>query len=374
MALAEATTGEAHARAVFRLLLATVQGEYAAAHFHAVASPQHQWGTWFASNGSTMTDEQLRAIDKAANGYPWLTAQLKAGNLTRVMLTRWALPPEEELLRSAYYELFMKAYNWRYALVVFLWRKTSPPVMGSVFSLFRRAEQPDFSDEEVSRVEAIYGEIERAAQRVARLEEERAALCVLESLIRDLPLPSILLSWDLRPKFHNRPASESCTIWRCGAGARAVKDDGFELPAEVLAACTEMKDEWKRSLARHNLRRLVTERTVEHTNSRLLTANIRMMRSETTPLADPSFLITFEAKSSAGPHLRVSLETAFAALNRLSPREREIAMLCSEGKTNTEIADTLGRSVGTIKAQLHSVFKELGVRTRTELAMMLQRV
>ena len=96
-----------------------------------------------------------------------------------------------------------------------------------------------------------------------------------------------------------------------------------------------------------------------------------MTRSESTRLADPGFLITFENKRSGSPNLSISREPVLAALTPLTPREREIAILCGEGMTNAEIAAAGCRSVGTIKAELHSVFKKLGVHTRTELAVTL---
>ena len=115
--------GESYARAVFRLLLATVRGEYAAAHFHTVASPNIHWEAWISSNSLTTPDERSPGIDKAASGYTWLTAQIHAGKLPRVALSSWALTPEEEWLKSAYYELYMKPYNWRYCAVIFLWHE-----------------------------------------------------------------------------------------------------------------------------------------------------------------------------------------------------------------------------------------------------------
>jgi hypothetical protein len=94
IALREVMDGKSYARAVFRLLLATVRGEYAAAHFHTVASPTLQWGAWISSNGMTMSDTRLCEIDKDASGYAWITAQIQAGKLPRVALSSWALTPK----------------------------------------------------------------------------------------------------------------------------------------------------------------------------------------------------------------------------------------------------------------------------------------
>ncbi len=55
-------------------------------------------------------------------------------------------------------------------------------------------------------------------------------------------------------------------------------------------------------------------------------------------------------------------------LQALSNREREIALLVAEGKTNREIAAVLFVSEHTVRNQLVNVFTKLGISRRTELA------
>ena len=57
------------------------------------------------------------------------------------------------------------------------------------------------------------------------------------------------------------------------------------------------------------------------------------------------------------------------AMNRLTPREREIAQLVYDGLSNKEIARRLGISEGTIKTHLHNIFTKLGLANRVMLAM-----
>ena len=64
---------------------------------------------------------------------------------------------------------------------------------------------------------------------------------------------------------------------------------------------------------------------------------------------------------------------ATASLARLTSREREIVAWIRAGKTNEEIALILGISFFTVKAHLKSIYRKLGVQTRTEAAVLLQR-
>ena len=57
----------------------------------------------------------------------------------------------------------------------------------------------------------------------------------------------------------------------------------------------------------------------------------------------------------------------------LSAREAEVADLAGAGASNEEIARTLVVSVATVKTHLHRVFTKLGIRSRTQLALLLMR-
>jgi DNA-binding NarL/FixJ family response regulator len=56
-----------------------------------------------------------------------------------------------------------------------------------------------------------------------------------------------------------------------------------------------------------------------------------------------------------------------AALDVLSPREREVARLIRSGLRNKEIAALLGTSVETVRKQTISIYEKLGVSVRVEL-------
>jgi DNA-binding NarL/FixJ family response regulator len=54
--------------------------------------------------------------------------------------------------------------------------------------------------------------------------------------------------------------------------------------------------------------------------------------------------------------------------SELSPREREVARMLTEGRTNREIADGLFLSPRTVEQHVAKVLRKLGVRSRTEIA------
>ena len=66
-------------------------------------------------------------------------------------------------------------------------------------------------------------------------------------------------------------------------------------------------------------------------------------------------------------------ETAMhiASIYKLSEREREVLELMLEGKTATEIAESLIIAHGTAKAHINNIYKKVGIHTREELLAMI---
>lgn len=64
----------------------------------------------------------------------------------------------------------------------------------------------------------------------------------------------------------------------------------------------------------------------------------------------------------------IRIDPEVRSLDALSASEREVAGLLLDGLSNAEIAEIRGTSVRTIANQVASLFKKLGVRSRSELA------
>ncbi|RMG18925.1 MAG: LuxR family transcriptional regulator [Planctomycetota bacterium] len=69
----------------------------------------------------------------------------------------------------------------------------------------------------------------------------------------------------------------------------------------------------------------------------------------------------------AGPHEAAAGHELLRAA-KLTPREREVALLAVEGLSNSEIAHALRISAPTVSSHLARVYKKVGVHGRTELA------
>ncbi len=59
-----------------------------------------------------------------------------------------------------------------------------------------------------------------------------------------------------------------------------------------------------------------------------------------------------------------------AAIKRLTPREREVLAALATGSTNKEIALALGITPGTVKTHVERLIGKLGVRDRTQAAIL----
>jgi len=94
----------------------------------------------------------------------------------------------------------------------------------------------------------------------------------------------------------------------------------------------------------------------------------------------PRTIKTLSALSMRGSRLRIDLEasrtlgaplvTVFETpsdtefLAPLTPRQKEIALLLIDGKSNRDIAETCGISVATVKDHVHAILQRLNLPSR----------
>lgn len=93
-----------------------------------------------------------------------------------------------------------------------------------------------------------------------------------------------------------------------------------------------------------------------------------------TPLEDMIAILELARRGYAafgkGVHLASQGASGAPLLERLSQREREILALIGQGMTNRDIARRLAISEGTVKNYVTQILATLGVRHRTEAALL----
>ena len=91
---------------------------------------------------------------------------------------------------------------------------------------------------------------------------------------------------------------------------------------------------------------------------------------------DSGITVDFEATPELGQPLvvvRVPSAATDAALEQLTPREREVAALIAAGLSNKEIARQLGLTLGTVKHYVHQILEKTDLPSRVAIATRLKR-
>jgi DNA-binding CsgD family transcriptional regulator len=142
------------------------------------------------------------------------------------------------------------------------------------------------------------------------------------------------------------------------------------IPAEILDRCRALKQRWIAFSERDGIgaaQRHFNEEQVHHPGLPHLRATIHLRQIKSAGVAQPHFLIACEDLCRNGAHTgRLGL-FRLPAFARLTRREREVAQLACEGRSNKEIAQNACLSLQTVKKHLHAVFRKLEVPSRSRL-------
>jgi RNA polymerase sigma factor (sigma-70 family) len=97
----------------------------------------------------------------------------------------------------------------------------------------------------------------------------------------------------------------------------------------------------------------------------------------TKPVSSNDLLHAIEralANHEAARGLKNKLDVVRAHISKLTPREREVFELVVRGKTNKQIANTLGATERTIKAHRQRVMEKMQVQSLAKLVSLAERV
>jgi DNA-binding CsgD family transcriptional regulator len=274
------------------------------------------------------------------------------------------------LMKSAFYRRYMAPQKCVYGVCLLFWKRQR---LICVIAIMRTATQGDLSPAEMNLIRQLYPQFLTALCRLRSLEREHSLRMDLETFLSRLPLPTILLRWNLKPIYQNRAARDFCAVWEKGPEEAQLTKATSPIPSEILDRCRLLKQQWARAQRPVAPQTGFKEERVHHPRSPHLRATLQLKQLSSCGVAQPHFLIECEdlrrqAVLSTGPAASARLPH----LVRLTRREQEVARLVCEGRSNQEIADGARLSLPMVKKHLHAVFRKLEVPSRSRLIALMR--
>src|SRR5207248_4236309 len=275
------------------------------------------------------------------------------------------------LMKSAFYRRYMAPQKCAYGVCLFFWKRQR---LICVIAIMRTATQGDLSRAEMNLLRQLYPQFLTALCRLRSLEREHSLRRDLEAFLSRLPLPTILLRWNLKPIYQNRAARDFCAVWEKGPEEAQLTKAASPIPSEILDRCRLLKQQWAAAQPRtfSGPETGFKEERVHHPQSPHLRATLHLRQLSSIGVAQPHFLIECEdlrrqAAPRGGP-----ASSRLPHLIRLTRREQEVARLVCEGRTNQEIADDACLSLPMVKKHLHAIFRKLEVPSRSRLIALMR--
>jgi len=271
--------------------------------------------------------------------------------------------------RSEFYRQVLRPEGFDKLLGLTTWEKGERK---SILVLRRAFNQAAFTRGEMNLLLDLHPAFDRNLRRIEKHEEERVCRSTLQQFINLLPQGVLLVNAKRELVFANPEAFDACAMWNLGpeAARRMNSRAVFAIPEAFLEAYEQL-------LAEHYALALAPgagggplRRSLMHPVHAALQADLSLVTMDDPLLTRPYlFAQLINRAMLAAPS---NPDRRMTVLARLTPREREVALLVREGLGNEEIAARLHKSVGTIKNQLQSIFAKLAVNSRTRLVALLQ--
>lgn len=212
-------------------------------------------------------------------------------------------------------------------------------------------------------LERLYPLIDASLYRLRALEAERVKCAGLEIALEQMPLAVMMIGFNGALLYANQQAHRQCERWNAGLGRNRT---AFRLPGniddilEAVPGFDGSVDSEEAAASR-----------IDHPFIPGFAISVSVSWHTPGLNAQPCYVVVFEDARAENAAARPSAGPQVALMQKLTPKERRVALLVAEGLRNDEIAQRLSRSRRTIEFQLASVFRKLGVGSRVQLARLL---
>jgi DNA-binding CsgD family transcriptional regulator len=277
-------------------------------------------------------------------------------------------PVKSKLLGSDFYEQYMAPQRSRFGIGMFFWNRSR---LVCVIVTMRTSKQGDFTERQWARLHELYPEFQIALRRLGSLEHDRGARVTLEGFLKRLPLPTILLRWNLGVAYQNQAARGFCALWERGPQLATVFKTNASIPKEILDRCRSLRQRWQK-VSRHEMFPQLPPEVAHHPKQPNLRATISLKQLSAASVARPQFLIECEEIRPSSDSEQDQWTKRLPRLVRLTAREQEVALLVCEGRSNIEIAEKIHLSLPMVKKHVYNIFRKLGVSSRSRLMAMMR--
>src|SRR5438034_1969404 len=145
------------------------------------------------------------------------------------------------LMKSAFYRRYMAPQKCAHGVDLFFWKNQR---LICVIAIMRTATQGDLSPAEMKLLQQLYPQFLTALRRLRSLEREHSLRMDLEDFLSRLPMPTILLRWNLKPIYQNRAARDFCTLWEKGPEEAQLMIATSPITSEILDRWRLLKQQW----------------------------------------------------------------------------------------------------------------------------------
>jgi len=272
------------------------------------------------------------------------------------------------LMKSAFYRRYLAPQRCLHGVVLFFWKGQR---LICVIAIMRTATQGDLSSAEMKLLRQLYPQFLTALDRLGSLEREHSMRMDFEEFLRRLPLPRMLLRWNLKLIYQNRAARDFCAVWEKGPEEAKRTKATSPIPSEILDRCRLLKQQWTHAHRTNAPRTCFKEEQVHHPRSSHLRATLHLKQLKSAGVARPHFLIECEDLGRQAAPRAGTASSRLPHMVQLTSREQEVARLVCEGRSNQEIADNAGLSLPTVKKHVHGIFRKLEVTSRSQLVALM---
>lgn len=243
------------------------------------------------------------------------------------------------------------------------------PALEAVFSIRRGPNHGRFTAAELALLLRFHPVINAGLHRIRALGGQQEQRAALERFFSRCPIPVLFLDSRLRLLYATQEALEMSLVWNYGTDVARTQHPrkSFQVPADLAEVCQKLLKADQADFGRKS----TEEVRVCHATDKSIVARVRADYPAQKGWLQPTLSITFCMEKNMDGARQSARQPALDLLQRLSANERRVALLASEGCSNTVIAEKLGKSARTVECQLTGIFRKLEVVNRVQLARQL---